>query len=132
MKNLVVIKFGGSSITKKEENKFEINHEVLDQAVKELTEVLAQRDVKVALVCGVGAFGHTNVRKYGLNDGIRTKEQEEGVEITNKDCDFVGEALVAALKHTKLRVNLYMDMMFVFRMQKNCNRLTLSHTKKLC
>lgn len=99
MENLVVIKFGGSSITKKEENKFEMNYELLERAAGELAEALKQKPgLKLALVCGAGPFGHTNVVKYNLNNGITAPEQEKGVKVTNKDCDFVGEATAKALQ----------------------------------
>ncbi|VVB75442.1 Isopentenyl phosphate kinase [uncultured archaeon] len=99
MKNLIVIKFGGSSITKKSENKFEMNKAVLTQAANELADALEkQKELQVALVCGVGPFGHTNVVKYDLNNGIKTEKQREGVKITNEACDFVGKEVAKALK----------------------------------
>ncbi len=105
MNNLIIIKLGGSSITKKEENKFEINYLVLKQAAKELALALHKApELKVALVCGVGPFGHTYVVKYDLNNGIKTREQEIGVEVTKKDCDFVGEEVKKTLEEQKLRV----------------------------
>jgi len=104
MENLFVIKFGGSSITKKEENKFEINREVLEFAAKELAEAIKQKpELKIALVCGVGPFGHTNVVKYNLNNGIKTPEQEKGVKQTNKDCSFVAEEVIKALVKYKIK-----------------------------
>lgn len=104
MKNLILVKFGGSSITKKEENKFEMNYAVLNQAAKELAVALKQNPkLKIALVCGVGPFGHTNVVKFGINNGITTPEHEKGVKLTNKDCDFVGKETAKALEKEGLK-----------------------------
>jgi isopentenyl phosphate kinase len=106
MDDLVVIKFGGSSITKKADNKFEMNYEILNQSALELAHVIKKTNCKVALVCGVGPFGHTNVKKYNLNDGIKTKEQEEGTEKTIRDCNFVAEETAAALEKAGLKAKL--------------------------
>lgn len=106
MKELLIIKFGGSSITKKADNKFEMNEEVLNQAAEELAEYDSKGSKKIILVCGVGPFGHTNVKKYNLNDGIKTSEQEKGVEVTNKDCNFVAEKTAKALEKVGLRAKI--------------------------
>jgi isopentenyl phosphate kinase len=98
MKGLFVIKFGGSSITKKAQNKFEMNYDVLSRAAEELSKAIKAKKLKVILVCGVGPFGHTNVKEYGINDGVTTERHLEGVLKTNKDCDFVATEVIAELK----------------------------------
>jgi isopentenyl phosphate kinase len=106
MQGLTIIKFGGSSITKKSEGKFEINYSVLEQSAQELATALEKKEQKIILVCGVGPFGHTNVVKYNLNNGVTTKEQLEGKEITNKDCNFVGEEVAKALEKAGLNTKI--------------------------
>jgi len=107
MQNLIVIKFGGSSITKKADNKFEMNENVLEQSAAELASALKKNPkLKVVLVCGVGPFGHTNVKKYDLNNGIKTKEQEKGTEITIRDCNFVAEETASALEKHGLETEI--------------------------
>jgi len=106
MVDLFVIKFGGSSITKKADNKFEMNEEILKQCAKELASVMKKKPMKLALVCGVGPFGHTNVKMYNLNNGITTEEQMKGVEKTNKDCNFVGQSVVEALEKEGVKTKL--------------------------
>lgn len=106
MDDLVVIKFGGSSITKKADNKFEMNYEILNQSAQELARAIKTTKVKVALVCGVGPFGHTNVKLYDLNSGIKTKEQEKGTEKTISDCNFVAEETAKALERVGLKAKL--------------------------
>ncbi len=104
MQNLIVIKLGGSSITKKADNKFEMNEEILKQSAVELASVLKKNPkLKIALVCGVGPFGHTNVKEYDLNNGIKTKRQEEGTQKTIQDCDFVADKTIEALEKCGLK-----------------------------
>ena len=106
MTDLFVVKFGGSSITKKADNKFEMNEEILKQCAKELASAMKKKSMRVALVCGVGPFGHTNVKMYDLNNGITTEEQMKGVEKTNKDCNFVGESVAKALEKEGVKTKL--------------------------
>jgi len=106
MNDLFIIKFGGSSITKKADNKFEMNEKILKQSAKELSSAMKQKKMQIVLVCGVGPFGHTNVKLYDLNNGIKTDEQMKGVEKTNKDCNFVGESTAKALEKEGIKTKL--------------------------
>ncbi len=103
MKELILLKLGGSSITKKADNKFEMNIAVIDDAAKEIAFALKERDFNLIIICGVGPFGHTNVKEYDLNDGIKTKKQEEGTEKTIKDCDYVADQVIETLEKQKLK-----------------------------
>jgi len=105
--SLVILKLGGSSITKKADNKFEMDYKTLNQSAQEIKNALKQNpELKIILVCGVGPFGHTNVVNYNLNGKIETLEQEKGVEKTKTDCKFVGEETVKALKKVGLKAKL--------------------------
>lgn len=103
MKELILLKLGGSSITKKADNKFEMNQEVLENSAKEIALALKEKEFNLIIICGVGPFGHTNVKEYGLNNGIKTRRQEEGVEKTIKDCDFVANKVIEALEKHKIK-----------------------------
>lgn len=105
MKDLIILKIGGSSITKKAENKFEMNEEILERVAKEIAIAKKKKDFDLVLVCGVGPFGHTNVVNYNLNGKIKTLAQKEGVLKTKKDCDFVALKVITALKNNGLIVN---------------------------
>jgi len=104
MENLIILKLGGSSITKKAEGKYEMNESILKKSVSQISQALKEKPkTKLILICGVGPFGHSNVVKYDLNNGIKTKEQEEGVEITIKDCNFVASEVTSALEKEKVK-----------------------------
>jgi isopentenyl phosphate kinase len=119
--DLVIIKLGGSSITKKAENKFEMNSELLAKAAREIKKALEQKpELKIILVCGVGPFGHSNVVKYNINDGIETEEQMAGVKETNNACNFVGQEAVNALTRVGLRTKLI-----------PCDKIMLQENKKV-
>jgi isopentenyl phosphate kinase len=103
MNDLIVLKLGGSSITKKADNKFEMDYEILERAAKEIAKAKKQKKFDLIVACGVGPFGHTNVKKFDLNNGIKTPEQEKGVEQTIKDCDFVADEVMNALEKAGLK-----------------------------
>jgi isopentenyl phosphate kinase len=103
VKELILLKLGGSSITKKADNKFEMNEEVLNNSAKEIAIALKEKEFNLIIICGVGPFGHTNVKEYDLNNGIKTKKQEEGTEKTIKDCDFVADKVIEALEKQKIK-----------------------------
>jgi isopentenyl phosphate kinase len=107
MDNLIILKLGGSSITNKKDNKFEMDYKILNQSAQEIKNALEEKpELKIILVCGVGPFGHTNVSNYNLNGKIETKEQEEGVEKTKQDCKYVGEETKKALEEQGINAKL--------------------------
>jgi isopentenyl phosphate kinase len=131
MDDLVVIKFGGSAITKKADNKFEMNYDVLERSAKELAHVLAKKkDLQIILVCGVGPFGHTNVVKHGLNDGIKEAKQFEGVKITNSDCDFVGKETARALQKEGLKTKFIPGYEVCVQLNKKVKTFDVAPYKK--
>lgn len=103
MVSLYVVKFGGSVITKKGENKFEMNYAVLERLAFEIKNACSKKKFKLILVCGVGPFGHLNVVKYKINDSVRSEEQILGVKKTNLDCDFVGKEVSKALEKAGIK-----------------------------
>jgi isopentenyl phosphate kinase len=80
-----------------------MNYEILEESAKELASAVKGTQKKIILVCGVGPFGHTNVKNYNLNGKIETSEQEKGVEKTIKDCNFVAEETIEALEKHGLK-----------------------------
>ncbi|ORY43698.1 hypothetical protein BCR33DRAFT_717360 [Rhizoclosmatium globosum] len=80
-----VIKLGGAAITNKAENEFA----TIDNTI---------------LVCGVGPFGHTNVVKYGIKDGVFTQEHKDGLKVTKNACDHVGRTVCSVGRSLGLKM----------------------------
>ena len=106
MNDLIIVKLGGSAITKKADNKFEMNREVLERAAREIKNAKDSAQFDIILICGVGPFGHSNVVKHNINNGIETEEQMLGVKETNLACNYVGNQAVDALKRVGLKAKL--------------------------
>jgi isopentenyl phosphate kinase len=73
--DLIIIKIGGSVITRKEKNKPEVNFKNLRRVVNELS-VLKQ---KFILIHGVGSFGHPIVKRTGIHKGISKDRKQDAI-----------------------------------------------------
>jgi isopentenyl phosphate kinase len=72
------MKVGGSACTRKAENKFEANKELIARVASEIKRAQQSKKFNLVLVHGAGPFGHVNVKNYGINDGIKTERHIEG------------------------------------------------------
>lgn len=98
MSNLYIIKLGGSVITAKEENKFEVKEEALARISSEIQKALKKKKFSLIVVHGAGPFGHTNVSEYDINNGVFSERQKEGLRKTISDCNFLDSRVIANLK----------------------------------
>jgi len=75
---LYIMKVGGSVCTKKAENRFKANRALIGRIANEIKQARAVKKFSLILVHGAGPFGHTNVKKYGINEGIHNSKHVEG------------------------------------------------------
>ena len=75
MKDLIIIKLGGSLITEKNKDTPAINYTNLKRLAKEVGEAYKEGNFALVFVHGAGSFGHVIVKKTGINKGI-TKESQ--------------------------------------------------------
>lgn len=68
---MIILKIGGSVITRKEEDEPTIDHENLKRIAGEIAESTHQ---KLIVVHGAGSYGHPLAKKYAIGDEIRNKE----------------------------------------------------------
>ncbi|MFA6097008.1 MAG: isopentenyl phosphate kinase [Candidatus Paceibacterota bacterium] len=73
--NLVIIKLGGSVLTRKKQNKKKIERKNLKRLSGEIASAMKKDGFKLIVVHGVGSFGHVLSEKYSLAGGFRNKEQ---------------------------------------------------------
>ena len=76
MKNLIIIKLGGSVITYKESPIPKARTRTIKNLGLELIEIY-KKDYRIILVHGGGSFGHTLAKKYHVNEGKIPEEPEE-------------------------------------------------------
>jgi isopentenyl phosphate kinase len=129
--SLIILKLGGSSITNKADNKFEMDYKILDSSAQEIKNAIDKNpELKIILVCGVGPFGHTNVVNYGLKGKIETEKQEEGVEKTKTDCKFVGEETQKALEKIGVKSKLILGTDICVQNERKVVSFNLDEYKK--
>lgn len=75
MERLTIVKIGGSVITYKESRKPRIRRIELLRVAKEIRRAYLRFDSNLLLIHGAGSYGHEHVKKSGINEGIKTKEQ---------------------------------------------------------
>lgn len=77
-KPLIIIKLGGSVITKKDSSTPKIRIEIIKQLAKEIKKISDSKKYQIILVHGAGSFGHPLAKKYNLHLGMKTDEQKYG------------------------------------------------------
>ncbi|MHC1592247.1 MAG: isopentenyl phosphate kinase [Candidatus Helarchaeales archaeon] len=74
MKQLIILKIGGSLITKKNASKPEIDTKNLDRIVNEIKNGWDPSKFNLLLIHGAGSFGHPIVKETGIAEGIQDPE----------------------------------------------------------
>jgi len=97
MSELVILKLGGSVITKKSEDLAEVDQKNLDRISAEIAEALSEGSVSLVIVHGAGAFGHIPAKKYRLHEGVAEPWQIEGVAATRKSVLELNHLVVESL-----------------------------------
>ena len=102
MSYLYIIKLGGSVITAKEKNKFEIQEDSLARIASEIKRAQTEKKFSLIVVHGAGPFGHTNVINFGIDNGVYSEKQKEGLARTIRDCNTLDQAVVKQLNSAGL------------------------------
>ncbi|RLG13835.1 MAG: amino acid kinase [Candidatus Nanohalarchaeota archaeon] len=72
----IILKIGGSVITKKEEEVPAVNMENLQKIAKQIGEFYnLNKTAKLIIIHGAGSYGHQIVHKTDIHNGVKTKSQ---------------------------------------------------------
>ncbi len=74
MKNLVIMKIGGSVLTERN-RPFTPKKRNLRRIAKEIARAYDPEKMKLVLIHGAGSFGHPIVKRSGIDKGIRNRKQ---------------------------------------------------------
>jgi len=97
MNGLIVLKLGGSLITKKDADKAQVNETALRRVSSEIAAAMKSEKFNLIVVHGAGAFGHVPAKKYALNDGYKTEKQAEGFAVTRASMESLNSIVISAL-----------------------------------
>ncbi len=83
MQELMIVKLGGSAITRKSSEKPEVNHDTLNRLAKEMGKWYSP-EKKVIIIHGAGSYGHVIVKKTGIHKGVENPEQRKAFAETQR------------------------------------------------
>lgn len=86
MKNLVIIKLGGSVITDKTATRPVFRKKVVERIAREIKTAQEKNGFNLILVHGAGSFGHPYAKKYKLHKGYLGPESAIGTALTKSAC----------------------------------------------
>jgi isopentenyl phosphate kinase len=86
MRELILLKIGGSVCTDKKGNRFRVRSAAVARIGREIAEARAERGFTMLMANGAGPFGHANVTEYDICDGLSTEKDFEGFSKTINDC----------------------------------------------
>ncbi|MBD3388080.1 MAG: hypothetical protein GF416_03445 [Candidatus Altiarchaeales archaeon] len=95
--SLTVLKLGGSLITRKSEDKMEVDEETLKRLACEISEAMYEGGMTLVVVHGAGPFGHVLAKEYQLDRGYQSRKQVRGLALTHKSMEALNEKVVSAL-----------------------------------
>jgi isopentenyl phosphate kinase len=75
MKDLIILKLGGSVITDKASEILSTNDDLLQRVSKEIASVYLKKKMPLVIIHGAGSYGHVIVKKTGINKGITSEGQ---------------------------------------------------------
>lgn len=75
MKELIILKLGGSVITDRHSKIPKINLKDMERVSEEISLVYDPQEISLILIHGAGSYGHNIVKKTEINKGIKTNEQ---------------------------------------------------------
>ncbi|MFH0863128.1 MAG: isopentenyl phosphate kinase [Candidatus Altiarchaeota archaeon] len=92
-----ILKLGGSLITRKEEDKPEVNRKTLIRLAKEISESMKTRKMSLIIVHGAGPYGHVPAKEYALTGGNKGRKQVRGMVVTHQRMEELNAEVVGAL-----------------------------------
>lgn len=93
----VVVKLGGSVITKKNEGVAQVRKGVLDRLCAEIGRSIDESDIQAIIVHGAGPYGHVPAKLHALATGFSEESQVKGVVLTRRNMGELNQIVVDTL-----------------------------------
>ncbi len=102
MNPLIILKLGGSVATDKANNRPVVRGELIASAARQIRAARKKHAFRLLVVNGAGAFGHENVHRYRINEGVGTRKQFSGMCKTAIDCGAENQEICEILWENKV------------------------------
>lgn len=96
MKNLILVKLGGSLITDKIKP-FTLRTGVIKRIAREIHEAREKKKIKLIVGHGGGSFPHKPAKDYRTNEGIINKESYKGISLVQDAAARLNRIIVSSL-----------------------------------
>jgi len=94
MKELIILKLGGSAITYKDQNIPKANIKIIQYAANDIKKARKEKEFDLIVVHGAGPFGHKFVTDFGIQNGLITNEDVEGFVRTHYSMEKLNGLIV--------------------------------------
>ncbi|PJB99294.1 MAG: uridylate kinase [Candidatus Nealsonbacteria bacterium CG_4_9_14_0_8_um_filter_35_12] len=96
MKNLILVKLGGSLITDKTKP-FTLRLDIIKRLAREIREAGKKKNIKLIIGHGGGSFPHKPAKDYKVNEGIINKESFKGICLVQEAAARLNRIVVKSL-----------------------------------
>ena len=131
MKDLILLKIGGSICTEKPKGEFKVKTKTVEWIASEIAEARKQKGFKLIVVNGAGPFGHMNVTEYDIDDGLSTQRDYEGFVKTVCDCSYVNYMVSEAMRNRGLLTLPYPSSSVIMQSKKRIVFFSIDPIKRL-
>lgn len=129
MKELILIKLGGSVITDKKKAYF-AREENIVRLAKEIKLALLQTKARIIIGHGAGSFAHIPAHKYKTKEGLINKNSLFGMSVTEEAAKMLNQIVVKKFISEKIPVYSFSPGTFLISDGKNYGKSYIDPIKK--
>ena len=102
MKDLIILKLGGSILSFKDKNRCIFRSKVAKRIIKEILQARLKQKFNLIIIHGTGSFGHMPASKYNLINGYRGKKSLVGFTKSKRSGFLLNSHLWKEMEDQKL------------------------------
>ena len=129
MKELILIKLGGSVITDKSKE-YQLREDNIKRLIKEIKLALKSTKAKVIVGHGAGSFAHVPAKKYKTKEGLVNKNSVFGASVTEEAAKMLNTIVVKNFINEKVPVYSFSGGSFLISDSKVYSKSYIEPVKK--
>jgi isopentenyl phosphate kinase len=131
MRDLVLLKIGGSVCTEKDKGKFKVRENAVKRIAREILEARKENGFRLIVANGAGPFGHVNVTDYDINHGLKSPRDFEGFCRTISDCHYLNWKVAEIMRREGLDTIAYPTTSVVIQSNKKISTFFMDVIKRM-
>ncbi|KKS95912.1 MAG: Aspartate/glutamate/uridylate kinase [Microgenomates group bacterium GW2011_GWC1_43_13] len=129
MKNLVLVKLGGSVITDKSK-KFAVREKAIKRLGREVRDALKSFDGRLIIGHGAGSFAHIPAHKYKTKEGVTGSDSVYGLCVTEDAAKKLNTIVIEDFLSLRLPVFSFSPASFLISDRLRCGKSYIDPIKK--